>query len=140
MKKTRLIWKKELVFEVQQDGHEFHLDGDPQFGGQNMGPTPKGLILTALAGCSGMDAVSILTKMRIQDYKLVIDVEAETVKEHPAVYKNIELIFNFEGEGLPEDKLKRAIELATQKYCPVYAMLIKAVPIETKISLNGKEV
>jgi putative redox protein len=140
MNKTKLVWKNELAFTVEQDGHQFHVDGDKDFGGQDLGPKPKGLLLSSLAGCSGMDAVSILKKMRIPEYKLTIEVEGELVDEHPAVYKHIDLIFRFSGKDLPIDKLKRAVELSTEKYCPVYAMLIKAVPIETKILLNEEEV
>lgn len=140
MVKTKLVWEKELVFAVEQDGYDFHVDANPEYGGQEMGPRPKGLVLTALAGCSGMDAVSMLTKMRVSDYKLAIEVEGETVNEHPKVFKNIDLIFRFEGEELPLDKLQRAVELATEKYCAVHAMLTKAVTIHTKIFLNGKEV
>ncbi|MBW6516475.1 MAG: OsmC family protein [Candidatus Cloacimonetes bacterium] len=140
MKKTRLIWEDGLSFAVEQDSQKFHVDGDPEHGGKEKGPRPKTLLLTALAGCSGMDAVSILQKMRIPEFKLIIDVEGETVTEHPTVFKDISLLFRFEGNDLPIDKLKRAVELGTEKYCPVYAMLIKSVPIETRVYLNGKEV
>ncbi len=140
MKRSRLIWESQLAFAVEQDGHKFYVDGDPEYGGQEKGPRPKTFLLSALAGCSGMDTVSILEKMRIPDFKLIIDAEGDTVKEHPTVFEFINLIFRFEGENLPIDKLQRAVELGTEKYCPVFAMLIKAVPIKTKIFLNGKEV
>ena len=140
MKKTKLTWDSELAFAVEQDGHNFFIDGDTEFGGQEKGPRPKTLLLTALAGCSGMDTVSILLKMRIPEFKLTIDVEGETETEHPTVFKHIELIFRFSGDEIPVDKLKRAVELGTEKYCPVYAMLSKAAPIKTRVLLNNKEV
>lgn len=140
MTQSRLIWQGDLAFAVEQDGHNFYLDGDSEYGGREMGPRPKALLLTALGGCSGMDTVSILKKMRIPDYKLVIEIEGESVTEHPTVYKSIKLLFKFTGEELPTDKLKRAVELGTEKYCPVYAMLVKATPIDTIVLLNGKEV
>ena len=140
MKKTRLTWQNELAFAVEQDGHKFYVDGDAEHGGQEKGPRPKTLLLTALAGCSGMDTVSILQKMHIPEFKLIIDVEGDTVSEHTAVFKQLDLIFRFTGEEIPVDKLKRAVELGTEKYCPVYAMLLQATPIKTIVYLNGKEV
>ncbi len=140
MIKSRLVWEKELVFAVEQDKHKFYLDGDPQFGGQEKGPRPKGLLLTALGGCSGMDAVSILTKMRVGDFELKIDINGDIEEEYPKAITGIELIFKFKGDDIPESKLKRAVELATEKYCAAYAMLSKAAKIETKILLNGEEV
>jgi|SRR5690554_580341 len=137
---SSLTWEKELVFAVEQDNHKFYLDADPQFGGQDKGPKPKGLLLSSLGGCSGMDAVSILTKMRVGDYELKIDVNGEIEEDYPKAFTRIELIFNFSGNDLPESKLKRAVELATEKYCAAYAMLSKAAKIETKILLNGEEV
>ncbi|MCB5231010.1 MAG: OsmC family protein [Candidatus Cloacimonas sp.] len=140
MNKVKISWQKGLAFEVEQDNHVFQIDGPADFGGQNKGPQPKALVLTALAGCSGMDAVSILQKMRIPEFDLEIEVIATLEEEHPKVYTHIDLIFNFTGEDLPIDKLKRAVELSLERYCAVYAMLVKVVEIKDIIRLNGKEV
>ena len=140
MNSVKLVWEEGLTFSVEQNGHKYYIDGDSQFGGKDKGPRPKALLLSALAGCSGMDTTSILQKMRIPSFELVIIVEADTAKEQPQVYTKIRLIYNFTGENLPIDKLKRAVSLSLEKYCAVYAMLIKAVPIEEKIMLNGEEI
>ena len=140
MIQAKLTWEGEVAFKVEHDGKSYYVDGDSQFGGQDLGVRPKTLLLSALGGCSGMDAVSILKKMRIPEYKLTISLQSGVAVEHPAVLEGIDLVFSFSGENLPVDKLKRAVELSTEKYCPVYAMLIKAVPIKTRIILNGEEI
>ena len=120
---TELNWKGGMAFEALQDGHEITLDANPEFGGKDLGPRPKGLLLTALAGCTGMDVVSILQKMRVENFNLKIRVEGELAGEHPKVFTEIRLIYNFKGKNLPEDKLQKAINLSQEKYCAVSIML-----------------
>lgn len=105
-----------------------------------MGPSPKPLLLSSLSGCSGMDAVGILKKMRVEDYKLEIDVEADVAEEHPKVYTAIKMTFNFTGNNLPADKVISAVEKSITKYCAVHAMLSKAAPIKTIIKINEQDV
>ncbi len=129
-----------MAFDVQLNGHHFTIDADKSVGGKDQGPRPKGLMLSALAGCTGMDVVSILKKMKIDNYNLKLDVDADSTKEHPKVYSKIYLSYIFQGDDLPIDKLKRAVELSETRYCGVSAMLRKAAEIETKIIVNGKEI
>ena len=140
MNQVKLTWENGLAFKTEQDGHEFYIDGSLEFGGEDKGPRPKALLLSALAGCSGMDTVSILKKMRIPEFKLVIEVDGVLAEEHPKIYTDIEMRFNFSGDDLPIDKLKRVVELSIEKYCVVYAMLSKSVKMKDIIKLNGKEV
>jgi putative redox protein len=140
MIKAKLNWEGDLAFKVEHDGKSYYVDGDPEYGGKDLGVRPKTLLLSALGGCSGMDAVSILKKMRLPEYKLTIDLESTVADEHPAVLEEISLSFKFSGEDLPVGKLKRAVELSTEKYCPVYAMLLKSAKINTKTYLNGEEI
>lgn len=135
MSNVKLIWQEDLKFTVQQDNRKFMLDP-----AKNEGLSPKKLVLTAMAGCSGMDTAAILKKMRIEDYTLEIDVEAQSENEHPKIYKNARLIFRFTGNDLPESKVKRAVELSVDKYCPVIAMLKNSVDISAELFINDKEV
>lgn len=137
---TRIKWQGKMAFDVELNGHHFTIDADSAVGGENRGPRPKGLLLSGLAGCTGMDVVSILKKMKVEDYQLDINVDADSTTEHPKVYSKIYLNFIFQGKDLPISKLKRAIELSETRYCGVSAMLKKATSIETKIIVNGKEV
>jgi len=140
MTEVKLNWQGAFLFNVEQDGHEYYLDVSKEVGGDDQGVRPKSLLLSALGGCSGMDIVSLLKKMRVSDYELEIIIRAEVENEHPKVYKSIDLAFYFKGDDVPESKVKRAIELTTTKYCPVYVMLKKAVPIRSLLYINDKEI
>jgi putative redox protein len=138
--KTTMRWIGDLAFEVEVNGHKLIMDADSQYGGQDRGPRPKPLLLAALSGCSGMDAVSILDKMKVRDYTLRVDVEADSTDEHPVIYKDIRMDFHFEGEGLPPEKLLKAVNLSAERYCGVKAMLDKAADVKVRVFLNDKEV
>ena len=127
-----------MAFDAELNGHHFTIDATDTVGGENKGPRPKGLILTAIAGCTGMDVVSILKKMKVTDYKLDIDVSGELTTVHPIVYHTISVEFKFEGENLPADKLQKAVELSETRYCGVSAMMRKAVKMNTIIYINNE--
>ncbi len=133
-------WVKDTLFDAELSGHHLLMDLDTKAGGEDKGPRPKPLILAALSGCSGMDVVSILQKMRVTDYKFKIDIAAESTTEHPITYHTINVDFHFEGKDLPQDKVYRAVELSTTTYCGVMAMLRKAAQINVKVYVNGLEV
>jgi len=137
---SELRWKEGMAFEVQQDGHIFTLDISEKSGGKNLGPRPKALLLSGLAGCTGMDVVSILKKMRVENYQFRLEVDAEMTDEHPKVYSEAEIRYIFTGDNLPEDKLIKAVSMSEEKYCGVSAMLRKAFPIRKKIILNNAEI
>lgn len=136
---SKIKWLGEMAFDAELDHHHFTMDASLQVGGQNKGPRPKGLLLIGLAGCTGMDVVSILKKMKVENFEFEIDVEADSTEEHPKVYKTIILNYIFKGENLPISKVKRAVELSETKYCGASAMLGKAATIITKIIVNREE-
>jgi len=133
-------WTGGMVFDAEINGHHLKMDADPEWGGTNQGPRPKPLLLAALAGCSGLDIVSILNKMPITNYHFEIVTEAENTLEHPIVYHTITAKFVFRGDNLPEDKIKKAVTLSTERYCGVNAMLKKSANIIVKIVINDTEV
>ena len=95
-------------------------------------------MLSSLAGCTGMDVVSILKKMKVTDYKLGIDVSGEPTNEHPKIYHTITVEYKFKGQNLPESKIKKAINLSETRYCGVSEMLRQAAEIKTIIFINGE--
>lgn len=129
-----------MSFDAELNGHHFTIDAGRENGGEDNGPRPKGLLLSALAGCTGMDVVSILKKMKLENYSLQLDVAADSTSEHPKTYHTIYLSYIFSGSDLPEDKIRKAIDLSETRYCGVSAMLRKAAEIKTKIIINGKEI
>ncbi len=137
---VKTLWKDNMQFDSEINGHHIILDANAEVGGQDKGPRPKGLMLTALTGCTGMDVVSILKKMKVKDYKFWVEADADQTDEHPKYYSKIYLTYNFEGEDLPVEKIKKAVDLSEERYCGVSFMLKKAAEFETKIIVNGEEI
>jgi putative redox protein len=130
---TILKWKGEMEFETELDGHKLTIDAAEESGGHNKGMRPKKLLLTALAGCTAMDVVSILKKMKVIPDEFNVLVDGNVTDEHPKHYNKMHLIYEFKGDNLPLDKLHRAIELSQEKYCGVSATLKKGVEITYEI-------
>jgi putative redox protein len=127
-------WKGEgLLFEGGSQGGSLVLASGSDAAGS--GPTPMQAVLLALGGCTGMDVISILRKMRQPLVGLRVEVRAEQRDEHPRVYTSIEVIYHLEGD-LDETKVRRAIELSETKYCPVAGMLRPNVPIESRYTME----
>jgi putative redox protein len=121
-------WVNKLAFDSDVNRHIIRIDGKPP-AGDDTGPGPKTLLLTALTGCTGMDVASLLPKMRVPFDSLVIEARAEVTEEHPKVYKSIQLTYRISGKGIREDKVREAITLSQEKYCGVTAMLRAHCPI-----------
>jgi len=136
-KKARAVHIQGVTFMgVADSRHWVPMDGPTQFGGADAGTRPKELVLLALAGCTGSDVASILTKMRVPFTKYQVEIEAELAAEHPKVFTTIEITHKFWGEGLDTSKLERAIELSETTYCAVSAMLRPSVEIKTRHEVN----
>jgi putative redox protein len=125
--KVKSKWLGNMAFESELNGHKIIIDADKEFGGDDKGPRPKGLLLVALMGCTGMDVVSLLKKMNVPITKYEMEVETETTDEHPKVYKDIKLVYKFWGKDLEnyKENIEKAINLSQEKYCGVSAMLKK---------------
>jgi putative redox protein len=130
-------YSSKMAFEITQDEHKFFIDAYPEHGGENRGPSPKGLLLSSLIGCTGMDVVSILNKMHAPFESLEISAEADFTTDHPKVFKDITVKFILTGQELDLDKVKRAVGLSMEKYCGVSAMLRKNSEILPEIYFNG---
>jgi len=130
-----------LSFDIQQDGFNIVVDGDEKFGGEGKGPTPKGLLISGLVGCTGMDVASILRKMKIEYDKLELVAETDYTDIHPKVFKEITLKYFIEGSSnIDTAKVKRAVELSMTTYCGVTEILKKSSDINYIIYLNGEEI
>jgi len=116
------------VIAKANSNHWIVMDSQEESGGHNAGPRPMELILMGLAGCTGMDVISILNKMKVKYNDFRIEITDEKATEHPKVYTKIHLKYRIWGD-VPEDKLSTAIELSRTKYCSVGAMLSKAAEI-----------
>jgi len=129
--KTTTVWKHKHEFESHQDHNTIKLDGNKE-----NGFSPKALLLAGLAGCSGIDVVDVLEKMRVSFSDFTIDTEATQTDEHPKVFKTVLITYNIKTAKENEDKVIKAIELSLDKYCGVSAMLKKNSPVEYKLVLH----
>jgi len=122
-----------------QSNHWVVMDGPVKFQGAEAGTRPMELVLISLAGCTGMDVISLLQKMRVRYNDLKIDVEAKRAEEHPKVYTEIVLHYHFYGKDPPMDKLEKAVDKSQNKYCSVTAMLAKTAKISYDIQVHENE-
>lgn len=131
----KINWLENMAFEAKVNGHTIILDATEAVGGENRGPRPKPLMLVALAGCTGMDVVSILKKMRVEPEGFNVLVEGDLTEEHPKQFTKMHVIYEFKGKDLPMDKLEKAINLSEERYCGVSAMYRKAFGITSEIRI-----
>ena len=130
----RCSWTGDMSFEAEISGHKIRMDADEAVGGKDSGPRPKPLVLASLAGCSGMDVVSILKKMREPVTWFDMKVQGDLTEEHPKHYSTIKITYEFKSsDGLKDENVRKAVELSQEKYCGVSALLKKAVPVEWEI-------
>ena len=117
-----LSWKEKMVFDSEVNGHTIYLDANTEDGGGNTGPLPKPLMLDALAGCTAMDVISLLDKMKVNYYGLQIEVSGELTEEHPKIYHKVHVIYLIHADEKEDDKIRKAVALSQDKYCGVSAM------------------
>lgn len=122
-------------------GHEVALDAAPEVGGRGLGARPMELLLVALGGCTGMDVVSILRKMRVEVDAFEVRLRGERQDEHPKKFTAIHLDYVLTGRGLEERRpqIERAVSLSQERYCSVAATLSPGVPITHGIILQEPE-
>lgn len=130
MTTTITKWKRAHEFTSEMGHNIIQIDGS-----RENGFGPKALLLSGLAGCSGIDVVDILQKMRIEFSELEIQAEAEQTDEHPKVYKDISIHYKVKTAAENEDKVRKAIELSLEKYCGVAAMLKKNSTVSYRLSI-----
>ena len=127
-------WQNGLSFDAQIDGHKIKIDAFKENGGNDSGPSPKKLLLVALAGCTGMDVISILQKMKQPVSYFSMEIDANLTEEHPRVYSEIKIRYKFKlSDNLDNVKVARAIQLSRETYCGVGAMLGKASVITHEV-------
>jgi putative redox protein len=136
---VNVTWDDKMAFVASVGGHELIIDADPEFGGEHRGPKPKPLLLVSLGGCTGMDVVSILHKMKVRFDRLNIEVEGTLTEEHPKRFTVIVIRYQFVGQDLPMEKIRKAVNLSEERYCGVNATLKNCVEINTEIWLNGQQ-
>jgi putative redox protein len=134
---AKVVWKDRLSFTGHADtGFEVPLGANPEVGGDNDGFRPMELMALSLAGCTGMDVISILQKKRQEVTGFEVQVHADQASSHPYVFTKIVVEYRIQGQGVDPAAVERAIELSKDRYCPAQAMLDKAVTIEHTFTIT----
>ncbi|MDM7925017.1 MAG: OsmC family protein [bacterium] len=137
---AKLKWIDGLTFAGAADSkHWVVMDTEESVGGHDGAAKPLELILLGLGGCTSMDVVSILRKMRVRVDKYELVLRAERSENHPKVFTSVRMEYRLWGPDLDLDKVRKAVDLSRTTYCSVSAMLSKAFPIEIEIAVNPKD-
>jgi putative redox protein len=138
--KVTAQWKENMVFMGTPDsGFQVQMDADASFGGTNRGVRPMEMVALGLAGCTGMDVLSILRKKRQQVTEFEVKVNAPRSPEHPKVFTRAQITYRVTGRNVDEAAVLRSIELSITKYCPVQVMLESAFPMELHYEIYEDE-
>lgn len=130
-------WQHDMVFRSDNpSGDSISIDSDEQFGGTNSGVRPKALMLSALGGCTGLDVVSLLNKMKVEFDNFKVVVSGELTDEHPKYYKKVTVGYHFYGKDMNEKKIEKAVNLSVERYCGVFEMFRQFAEIEHNIQIN----
>ena len=134
---AKAVWKGGMAFTgVNDEGYLVPMDASAKVGGQDLGFRPLQLLAIGLAGCTGMDVISILQKKRQDVTGFEVNAEVERSAEHPKVFTKIILTYTVKGKNLDPEAVERAVELSETKYCGAQAMLNKTAEIIHKIVLE----
>ncbi|GGI09945.1 MULTISPECIES: OsmC family protein [Gottfriedia] len=132
---TSIKWDGKLAFSgITPSGHELKMDTAESLGGENSAPTPVELLLNAVAGCTAIDIVLIIEKMRLKLTSFEVEVSGDRADEHPKRFTDIHLHYILGGE-LDVEKVRKAIKLSKDKYCSVAHSL--NANISASFTING---
>ena len=133
----KTVWTEKSQFKSDNpSGYEFTMFDKSQDNGDVVGFAPKALMLSSLAGCSGLDVVSLLEKMRAEVANFKIEVTAELTDEHPKFYNKVKVDYHFTDSELQPEKIQKAVNLSVTKYCGVMEMFRQFAKVEIEIFLH----
>jgi putative redox protein len=133
-------WVGNMVFESAIEEFKMTMDSDEQYGETHKGPRPKLILLGALAGCTGMDMMSILKKKQVIPDTFRISVTGELAETYPKSYKKIHIIYELKGKGYYNNadilaKTERALKLSQDTYCAISAMIRNSCEMTYELNL-----
>ncbi|HRP55797.1 OsmC family protein [Agriterribacter sp.] len=133
-------WMGKMQFNALVNGHTIVMDGPEKVGGEDNGTIPKPLVLTALAGCTGMDVAAILRKSDKNPDEFYMKVTGEISKRVPIEYIGAHIIYDFKGAAENREAALNAVTDSQEKYCGVSSMLKKALPLTWEVKYNGVQI
>ena len=127
-------WLGNMAFESNNpSGHNLQIDAGPDDGGDSSGYRPKALMLSGLAGCSGLDVASLIKKMKLEVDDFHIETIAHLTDDHPRYYDTVKIEYHFHGRDLAEKKLRRAVDMSVEKYCGVMEMFRRFAELKVEV-------
>jgi putative redox protein len=126
-----------MKFECTTRGMKSMIDASPEHGGEDTAPTPKELVMNAMMGCTAMDVVAMLTKMRQKIDSFDMHIEVEKNKDYPVHFIKAHLVFDLKGQ-IDIDKAKKSVDSSLSKYCGVNYMISKTCEITYSLKLNDQ--
>ena len=133
-------WMGKMQFNALVNGHTITMDAPEKVGGEDNGPIPKPFVLTALAGCTGMDIAAILRKFDKNPDYFDMKVIGEISKRSPIEYIAIHVIYEFKGTEENKEASLNAVTDSQEKYCGVSSMLKKALPVTWEVKYNSVQI
>ena len=128
--------QEDLYFTAVPDsGYIVNIESSAPEGKPRRGASPMELLLISLAGCTAMDVVSILRKKRQNVTGFAINIHGDRAADHPKKFTDFELEYVVRGAGIDPAAVERAIQLSSESYCSVHAMLEKAAHIRTRFTI-----
>lgn len=136
---TLATWRERMTFDAKTTtGHTIVMDASKEGGGDDRGPKPIELLLTALAGCTGMDVLAILRNKKEPLEGLEVLVEGQRAETHPMVYTEIDVLYRIYGD-VNKDAIERAIQLSVDKYCGVGATLQEVAKMNHRYEIIARK-
>ena len=128
------VYQGGMSFKANAKGHNVVIDLPEASGGNNLASSPKILMLVSLAGCTGVDVVDILNKMRVSFSHFSINVHAHLTEDHPKIYDEVEVTYTIKVDKKNEGKMKKAVALSQDKYCGVSEMFRAFAKLSHKVN------
>jgi putative redox protein len=134
---AKVTWQKGLSFTATADsGYQLPLGGKKAVGGLEDGFLPMELFAMGLAGCTAMDVISILEKMRQNVTDFEVKVHADRVNQHPKIFSDMNIEYIVTGQNIDKSAVEKAVQLSEERYCPGQAMLSKTAKIQHTITIK----
>ena len=134
--KARVKWVEKRTFVAQSGtGHSLVLGAAPGPDAPTPGPSPMELLLIGTGGCSAIDVVMILERMRQEVTDCAVELDSDRTDEDPKVFTHIHMRFTVTGRKLDPQKVARAVELSAEKYCSASAMMAKTAKVTHEVEV-----
>ena len=133
IKSINSVYQSGMSFKTGINGHDIIIDLDKAAGGNDLGTSPKILMLVSLAGCTGLDVVSILNKMKVKFSDFAINIEAHQTEIDPKIYDEVAITYTIKVNKADEAKVEKAVGLSQDKYCGVSEMFRAFAKLSNKI-------